>query len=329
MERSHTHKKWQRQKVAAARLSIGANTLLMLGKVIGGMMAGSVSVLSDAIDSAVDMLASWIAYLSVRVSDRPADEEHPYGHGKVESLSGMAEAMLIFGAAGYIIYEAIQKLITRSGPHHVDIGIGVMIGSLVVNSLLARYLFRVAHQTDSPALKADAEHFRTNLYQSMGVLLGLLLVRLTGIRLIDPIVAMVVAVLIVRAAWQLFHDSLAPLIDTRLPEHELEVVRRVLESEPEVLGYHKLRTRKSGSSRHVDAHVQMDDNLTLLHAHELTERLEDRIRTELPNVEITLHTEPYHAEQHHQFEFHGGPKPEENRSGSDNQKDASPVDRNR
>lgn len=327
MERSHAHEERRRQKVAAARLSIGANTLLTLGKLVGGALAGSVSVLSDAIDSAMDMLASWIAYLSVRVSDQPADEEHPYGHGKVESLSGMAEVLLIFGAAGYIVYEAIQKLIARSGPHRVDIGIGVMIGSLAVNSLLAYHLFRVARQTDSPALKADAEHFRTNLYQSAGVLLGLLLVRLTGVRLIDSFAALAVAALVVRAAWQLFHDSVALLMDSRLPEHELEVVRRVLESEPAVLGYHKLRTRKSGSSRHVDAHVQMDDNLSLLHAHELTERLEDRIRAELPNVEITLHTEPYHAEQHHQFEFHRGPKPEENHPCSDNQKGEASVDR--
>jgi cation diffusion facilitator family transporter len=317
---THIYKPWHHQKVAAARLSIAANFLLTLGKLYGGLVAGSVSILSDAIDSAMDLLASWIAYISVRVSDRPADEEHPYGHGKVESLSGMAEAFLIFGAAGYIIYEAIHKLLSHAGPFRVDIGIGVMMTSAGMNGVLAYHLFRVARQTESPALKADAEHFRTNLYQSLGVLLGLVMVRWTGIRLIDPITALVVAALVIRAAWQLFYDSLALLMDTRLPEHELQVVRRVLESEPEVLGYHKLRSRKSGSSRHIDAHVQMDDTLSLLHAHELTERLEDRIRAELPNVEVTLHTEPYHAEQHHQFEYHGGPQPEEKRTDTDNQK---------
>jgi len=171
-------------------------------------------------------------------------------------------------------------------------------------------MLRVARQTDSLALHADAENHRTDIYTAVGVLVGLLLVRITGRSLFDPILAIGVSLMIVRAAWTLVRGALAPLMDTRLPREDVDLVRRVLDSEPGVLGYHRLRTRKSGSVRHVDAHVQMDDDLTLREAHDLTEMVEDRIRNSLPNTEVTLHTEPYRAEQQHQHEDHGGPPPE-------------------
>lgn len=291
----------------AARLSIVSNTLLALGKLAVGLATGSLSVLSEAAHSGSDLIASWIAYFSVRVSDRPADVRHPYGHGKAESLSGLAEAALIFGAAGYIIYEASSRLRTGEGPHRVDLGIAVMTVSIVLNTVVATRLFRVARQTDSLALEADAEHLRTDVFTSLGVLAGLILVHATGNPLLDPIAALVVAGMILRAAWRISRNALDLLMDARLPEEDVDVVRKILQDQPEVLGYHKLRTRKSGSSRYVDAHVFMDDHLTLLESHGLTEKLEDRIREELPNAEVTLHTEPFEYEQHHQMEEHGGP----------------------
>lgn len=311
MAREHAQQQLRREKTAAARLSIYSNTFLTLAKLAVGLLSGSVGVLAEAVHSATDLLASWIAFLSVRVADRPADEEHPYGHGKVESLSGLAEALLIFAVAAYLLYEAVSKIVSQEGPHRVDIGLGVMALSVVMNSLIARHLFRVAHKTDSLALEADAEHLRTDVYTSLGVVAGLALVEATGQPFFDPLAAIVVSLMIVRAAWELTRRSLAPLMDSQLSEEEIAIVRAVLDSEPEVLGYHKLRTRKSGSARHVDAHVLMDDHLTLLEAHELTERLEDRIRAELPHAEVTLHTEPHQAEQRHQYEHHGGPHPDE------------------
>lgn len=299
------------EKVAAARFSIYSNALLTLLKLIVGALSGSVSVLSEAAHSATDLIASCIAFFSVRVADIPADEEHPYGHGKIESLSGMAEALLIFGAAGFILYESVAKLLHREGPQHVDLGIGVMVFSAIANTLIASYLFRVSKQTDSLALEADAEHLRTDVFTSLGVVVGLVLVRITGLWYLDPVFAILVATLILHTAWRLTRGSIDPLLDTQLPSEDIEIVRSVLDSEPYVLGYHKLRTRKSGSFRYVDAHVLMDDNLTLVEAHHLTEAVEDHIRERLPRTEITLHTEPYHAEQRHQFEEHGGPLPEE------------------
>lgn len=299
-----------RAKVRAARLSIYSNTSLVLLKLVAGVLSGSVSVVSEALHSASDLLASWIAYFSVRVSDRPADADHPYGHGKIESVSGLAEALLIFGAAGYIIYEAIRKLIVREPVEHLELGIAVMAISALANVFVARYLFRVAKQTDSLALEADGEHLRTDVVTSAGVMLGLLLARVTGWHVLDPLVAMAVAIIIFQAAWRLSRSAMGPLLDRQLPEEDLEIVRGVLESAVGVRGYHKLRSRKSGASRHIDAHVMMDDNLSLLDAHALTERIEDEIRDRLPNVEISLHTEPFEAEQAHQYERHGGPPPQ-------------------
>jgi cation diffusion facilitator family transporter len=310
-----------RAKVRAARLSILSNTTLVLLKLVAGILSGSVSVVSEALHSASDLLASWIAFFSVRISDRPADSDHPYGHGKIESISGLAEALLIFGAAGYIVYEAVRKLIVRAPVEHLEAGIAVMGVSAVANLLVARYLFRVARQTDSLALEADGEHLRTDVITSAGVMVGLFLARITGWHVLDPLVAMVVALVIIHAAWRLSRSAMGPLLDRQLPDEDLNVVRGVLETATGVRGYHKLRSRKSGASRHIDAHVMMDDDLTLLDAHELTERIEDDIRRQLPNVEISLHTEPFEAEERHQFESHGGPPPKPRKMRS---KDRSP-----
>ncbi len=301
----------QHDKVAAARLSIISNTCLTGLKLAVGLISGSVSVLSEAAHSATDLCASFIAFFSVRVADQPADAEHPYGHGKIESLSGLAEAVLILAAAAWIIYEATEKL--RSHQHKPQIGLGmaVMAVSVGVNIVVARHLNRVARDTDSLALEADAKHLSTDVYTSLAVFVGLGFVQLTGWAAADPIMAYGVAVLIMHAAWSLARNAWAPLIDTRLPNDDIQTVRSILERDPGVLGFHKLRTRKSGSSRYVDAHIQLEDNMSLVDAHALTEELEDEIRKELPNTEITLHTEPFYAERRHQLEKHGGLPPEE------------------
>lgn len=291
-------------KARAAQLSIWSNTTLTLGKLVVGMLTGSVSVMAEAVHSLSDLVASFIAYFSVRVSDLPADERHPYGHGKVESLSGLAEALLIFGAAVYIISEASRKLMGEHAAPAVGPGILVMAVSAVANIGVSIYLFRVARATDSLALEADAEHLRTDVYTSMGVLGGLILVKTTGLAIMDPIVAMLVALMILHAAYRLSAEALGPLVDAQLPPGDIEALLAEIRSEPRVLGYHKLRTRKSGSSRYVDAHVQMDDDMSLLAAHQLTEELEDRIRARLPGTEVTLHTEPFRDEERHQLEQH-------------------------
>ncbi|MCS6777208.1 MAG: cation diffusion facilitator family transporter [Chloroherpetonaceae bacterium] len=304
--RQHATAQMQQHKTHAARLSIVSNSVLVALKLGVGLWTGSVSVLSEALHSATDLLASGIAYFSVRFSDQPPDEEHPYGHGKIESLSGMAEALLIFVAAAFIIYEAIEKL-RAPGDHSLmpDAGMAIMAVSVVVNIGMSRYLFRVAYATDSQALLADAEHLRADVLTSLGVFVGLGLVRVTGQTYFDPITALLISVVILHAAFRLTRNSYHLLLDRRLPPEEEARIRALLEADTRVLGYHKLRTRKSGPYRHADVHVQIDDSHTLVEAHAISEELEDHIRATLPSIEVNIHIEPYHAEMRHQQEAHG------------------------
>jgi len=299
----------RKRKRGAAALSIASNSLLVLLKLVVGFWSGSVSVLSEAIHSLTDLVASAIAFVSVRASDAPPDEEHPYGHGKAESISGLLESLLIFGAAVYIVWESVAKLRDPAGhAPKVDMGLAVMGVSALANVFLSGYLHRVARETDSHALEADAQHLRIDVWTSAGVFVGLALTRLTGHSWFDPITALLVALLIFGTAYQLTRNALHLLMDVRLPAEEEAAIQEILETEPRVLGYHKLRTRKSGSHRHVDVHVQVADESTLIQAHALTEELEDRIRETLPATSINIHIEPYHAEMRHQEEAHGIPR---------------------
>ncbi|MFN8610471.1 MAG: cation diffusion facilitator family transporter [Vulcanimicrobiota bacterium] len=305
------HNQAGQRKQSAALLSIVSNSTLVLGKLVIGVLCNSVAVISEAVHSASDLMASVIAYAAVRMSDSPPDEDHPYGHGKIESISSLAEALLIFAAALYIVYEAILKL--RKPPEAsppLYLAMGVMATSVVVNFFISRYLRRVGRETDSLALLADAEHLNVDVVTAAGVLVGLALAQATGKSWLDPVAALGVAVLIFKTAWELCVEALQPLMDARLPLDEENLIRRVLNGDPRVLGYHKLRTRKAGSQRHVDVHVQLDDEITLLEAHQVSEDLEDEIRKLLPMLLINIHIEPYLAEMQHQLEVHGL-KPEE------------------
>ena len=295
------------RKQHAARLSVGSNAGLVLLKLIIGFGSGSVSVLSEAAHSAGDLLASGIAYFSVKASDLPPDRDHPYGHGKIESISGLAEALLLIFAATYVIYEAVNKLLHPSPTEMkgVALGLGVMALSAVLNFFLSIYLHRVAIETDSPALTVDAAHLRSDVFTSVGVFVGLALAKATGNALFDPLTALIVSAMILLTAARLCRESLLPLLDARLPAEEEKAILDVLDGEDQVLAYHKLRTRKSGSQRHADVHVLIDDHCTLVQAHDLTEMLEDRIREALPAIHVHIHVEPYEAEMKHQQEVHG------------------------
>jgi cation diffusion facilitator family transporter len=314
----------QRRKRRAALLSILSNVVLVAAKLVVGILSGSVSVLSEAVHSATDLVASLIAFFSVRASDTPPDAEHPYGHGKLEGITGLAEALLIFLAAFYIVYEAMSKLLGRHGePPLIDAGLAVMAVSAVTNFFLSRYLRRVAHETDSLALLADGEHLQTDVVTSVGVFAGLALTRITHLGWIDPVTGLCVALLIIHTAYRLTRHSMKPLLDARLPVEEEARIKNILNNDSRVLGYHKLRTRKSGSQRHADVHVLIDDDSTLVEAHDLSEELEDNIRTVLPETHINIHIEPYHAEMQHQQEAHGLSAEQANPKGAE----ASPVPR--
>lgn len=279
-------------KRGAAALSIFSNLMLVILKLAVGLFSGSVSVISEAAHSGIDLIASLIAFFSVKVSDVPADDEHPFGHGKIENISGVVEAILIFFAAAYIIYEAVRKIAHPEHGMEPTLGIVVMFISAVANYLISGLLFKVAKKTDSVALEADGHHLRVDVWTSGGVFVGLGLIKLTGWQFLDPIVAILVAILIIKVAYDLTREAGKPLVDSRLPKHEVDRVREILRSNTRIIGFHKLRTRKAGAHRHIDVHLIVPENLTVAQAHSMAEDVEHEIRAEFKGAQVVTHVEP-------------------------------------
>ncbi|MGE5397076.1 MAG: cation diffusion facilitator family transporter [Chitinophagales bacterium] len=281
------------KKVKVAALSVTSNTLLIALKIMAGIISGSVSIVSEAIHSGMDLIASIIALFSVRVSSREADEEHPYGHGKVENISGVLEGLLIFIAAFLIIKEAIHKIQNPTELGETWVAIGVMVASGVINSIVSWILYKTAREEDSIALEADALHLKTDVYTSLGVALGLLLIKLTGILVLDPIVAILVALLIIKEAWHLSSNAFKPLLDASLSPEDMDLILGVLSKyDTEIIDYHKLRTRKAGSVRHIDFHITVNRNLSIDLAHELSDRIAEELGQVLNNSSVTIHVDP-------------------------------------
>lgn len=283
-----------RTKSGAAALSIASNSVLIALKLAAGAITGSIAIITEAVHSLIDLIASVIAFVSVRAADQPADAEHPYGHEKVESLAASIEGMLIVVGAGIIVYEATHRLVAGAEVEALGVGIAVMGFSVLANVVVSTVLYRRAREHDSPALEGDAAHLRTDALTSAGVLLGLGLVELTGAVAFDSITALVVAAAIVWAGIRIMRRSSGVLIDEALPAAEMDRIEAAIAASrtEEVAGYHKLRARKAGSRRHVDLHVQYRSGTSLERAHELAHRMRDAIEAELPRAEVLIHVEP-------------------------------------
>lgn len=278
-------------KVSVARLSIISNTLLIIMKLAAGIISGSVSIISEAIHSSMDLLAALIAFFSVRVSDNPPDSRHPYGHGKIENISGVIEALLIFLAALWIIFEAVKKLIEGSFElDSVAIGSAVMVVSAIVNTIVSRRLYKVARETNSVALEADALHLKTDVYTSLGVAAGLGLIILTGINWLDPVVAILVALFIIRESYHLLKKAFTPLLDTAWESEDISALEQTL-NDLEV-NYHDLRTRIAGNYRFVDLHIQIPQEESVGHAHDYCDKIENELTSKYDNLTVTIHVEP-------------------------------------
>jgi len=286
----------EKQKVAA--LSIISNTLLVTFKLIAGLLTNSVSIIAEAIHSSLDLLAAIIAFTAVKISGRPPDKIHRYGHGKFENVSGTIEAMLIFVAAIWIISEAYQKIINGSAVETIGIGIGVMAFASLANWIISNILMKTARKTDSIALEADAMHLRTDVYTSLGVMLGLLVLSLTGIQILDPLIALSVALLIIKAAYELTVKALVPLLDVALPaEEEAEIENALQMIIPHgMINFHQLRTRKAGSERYVDMHLVVQRDLNITQVHDLCDQIEKEIELRLKHVHVMVHAEPCEEE---------------------------------
>ena len=278
----------------AAALSFTANASLMILKIAVGLLTGSVAVLSDGIDSAQDSVASIFAFISIRLASAPADEEHPYGHGKAEAVAAAGQALLIAGGGGYIVYQAVTRLIDRDVDIDTTPGLIALGITAVVNLAVVLYVSNAARRTGSVALKADTRHLWTNIAQAFGVLLALGLVATTGHTLFDPIMALVLAVYILWTASQVFTTALAEIMDMRLPPDEERIVTACIDEHREhgVRGYHHFRTRKAGRQRYIDFHLLVDPQETIEEAHTVCDALEGAIQRALPGAVVHIHLEP-------------------------------------
>jgi cation diffusion facilitator family transporter len=288
-----------RTKVGAATLSVASNSLLIALKLAAGAITGSIAILTEALHSAIDLMASVVALFSVRKSDEPPDREHPYGHERVENLAAVIEGMLILVGAGVIVYEATKRLAEgadASPLQDLGVGIAVIAFSALANAGVALFLRRRARELHSAALEGDAAHLGTDAFTSLGVLLGLALVEITGEPAFDAIAALCVAVAIVVAGIRILSRSGRVLVDEAPPPEELDLIEAVIgrlrAEAPEIAGYHKLRARRGGDRSYVDMHLQFRSGTSLERAHSLAHQLRDEIEAEIRSTEVLIHLEP-------------------------------------
>ena len=292
-----SHSTWNR-KSRAALLSICSNITLIIMKVIVGVISGSVSIISEAIHSGMDLVAALIAFFSVRKSDAPPDERHPYGHDKIENVSGVIEAVLILIASGWIIIEAVKKLFNPSDIEGISLGFMVMLASAAVNWMVSGHLYRIAKEEDSVALAADALHLKADVLTSLGVATGLFGIWVAShfgynLYYLDPVVAIGVAIFITKEAIEMLNHSFQPLVDHSLSEEELAITAQVIQQfRPQSDGFHDLRTRRAGRRRHIDFHLTLPRDMTVAESHTICDQIERGIEERLPHAVVLIHVEP-------------------------------------
>ena len=277
----------------AAGLSLLANFCLMIVKVAVGIATGSIAVLSDGIDSAQDMLAAAIVLASVQIGRRPADEGHPFGHGRAETIAAALQAVMIGAGATFIAYSAAGRLANPPDEIGTSLGFVTMLLAAGVNLIVVRYVSKVARITSSPAIASDARHLWTNVVQAAAVSTGLGLVAVTGEVAFDAILALALALYLFWISGKILTSVAGDILDASLSEEEVEFIHASIRSQADAIaGFHQLRTRRSGQAPHIDFHLLLPSSTTIKSAHLITESIEDQIRSRWPNAEIIIHEEP-------------------------------------
>lgn len=283
------------EKKLAAGLSITSNAVIILLKLIAGIISGSISIISEAIHSLSDFLASVLTFFAVMKSSEPADKEHPFGHGKYEDMSGFIEGGLIIFAALFIIYEACKKLFVHQ-TFEIDttLGIAVMLFAVVANFFVSSVLFKVAKKSNSISLFADGEHLRTDIYSSLGVMAGLILIKFTGIHILDPIIAILVALFILKAGFSISKETLNNLLDGSLPPEDLKSIEEIIHSYKTdcVLNFKNLKARRCGPSTDIELTILFPKDMTIEKCHYICDEIENLITQKLGHVTIMIHAEP-------------------------------------
>lgn len=280
-------------KEGAAKLALIVVIGLIALKVVVVIITGSISILAQAVDSGLDFFAVAITFIAIRVATKPADREHPFGHGKAENIAAIVQAILIFVAGGLIIYSSVHRIVVGATVERPEAGIAVMLVSMIANIFLSRYLFKVAKTVDSIALEANAHNIAADIYSTAAVLVGLVVVRLTGLNILDPIIAMGVALLILKSAYDVVRKSFGGLIDIKLPQaEEDEIVACLREHTDLIASFHRVRTRKAGSQRQIDFHMVVSRHISVERAHRVCDQLEQEIEKRLSATSVTIHVEP-------------------------------------
>jgi cation diffusion facilitator family transporter len=282
-----------RRKIRAAYLSVASNSLLVVAKLVVGFLMGSVAIISEAVHSGMDLLAAMLATYAVRKAAHPPDEGHAFGHGKFEDLSGTIEAALIIIAAAIIIIESLRRLVDMEAIELPLLGVAVMGVSAGVNWGVSWYLFKVARETESVALEADALHLRTDVYTSLGVMVAMLIINYTEWYWVDPVVAIGVAALIAYAAYELTRRTVSDLVDAPLPPDEQAKVKKILREHVGMhIGWDSIRTRRAGPDRHIDLHLHFPPSMPVKEAHGIAHHIQEDIEKTLPRSHVLIHLEP-------------------------------------
>ena len=277
----------------ATKLALAVVVGLIVLKVVVAVITGSISISAQAIDSFLDLFAIGVIFFAVRLAVMPADDEHPFGHGKVEGIAAGVQAVLIFVAGGFIVYSAVRRIITGTTIELTEAGIGVMAVSIIASIFLSRHLLRVSQTTGSIALEASARNIAADVYSAAGVLLALVVIRFTGFVILDPIIAMVVVFFILKAGYEVTRKSIRELVDVRLPKAEEEtIVTCINEHRGQLAGFHAVRSRMAGSQRFIDLHLVMPKGASLEEAHRMCDHLEEDIQNRLPDSSVVIHVEP-------------------------------------
>ncbi len=284
-----------RKKQFVAGLSITSNIILSVLKIITGIMSGSLSIISEAIHSLSDFLASVLTFFSVLKSSKPADTDHPYGHGKYEDMAGFIEGVLIILASIFIIYEAAKKIVFGIDMDTENIlGMAVMLVAVFFNIIVSSLLFKVAKESNSISLYADGEHLRTDVYSSLGVLIGLILIKITGYSVLDPVIAILVAVIIFRAGYTISKRAASNLLDHSLPEENIDKIKQIISAYKDSVTLKKgsLKARQVGPTKDIDMILQFPENTSICDCHKICDEIENRIQLLYPNCSISIHAEP-------------------------------------
>ena len=281
----------------ATNLAVAAAALMIVGKLGAWLATDSVSILSSLADSVMDVLASLINLYAVRQALQPPDREHRFGHGKAEPLAGLGQALFISASAIFLIVEAVGRILEPEPIARAPVGIGVMVFATIVTTALVTYQRRVVRLTGSTAIRADALHYASDILMNIGVIAALALAMTVGWGLADPIIALVIAAVIIHAAVRVARSAIQQLMDREFPEQDRERIRQIVLEHPDVLNCHDLRTRRSGIDSFIQVHVEMDSSLTLLRAHEISDDVEARIRKVFPHAEVLIHADPEGIEE--------------------------------